>query len=91
MHSTEAPRSVILLDGSAVIVHGDAEEIHVPAIAVQTLERRFQMEVANAPAPLDHDELVDIIEQAIFETDTGLEAAMLAADRISTKSGTNNG
>lgn len=35
-----------------------------------------------------HDELVDIIEQAIFETGTGLEAAMLAADRIEAAAGT---
>ena len=28
------------------------------------------------------DELTDIIEQAIFETDTGLEAALLATERI---------
>jgi hypothetical protein len=29
------------------------------------------------------EELVDIIEQAIFETDTGLAAALLASERIS--------
>ena len=31
---------------------------------------------------LSEDELIDIIEQAIFETGTGLEAAVLAAERI---------
>lgn len=30
----------------------------------------------------DEGRLVDIIEQAIFETDTGLEAALLASERI---------
>jgi len=34
------------------------------------------------PEGLDVDVLTDIIEQAIFETGTGLEAAMLAAERI---------
>jgi hypothetical protein len=28
------------------------------------------------------NDLTDIIEQAIFETDTGLEAALLATERI---------
>lgn len=31
---------------------------------------------------IDPERLVDIIEQAIFETDTGLEAALLASERI---------
>lgn len=38
---------------------------------------------SDTPADgLDVEELTDIIEQAIFETDTGLAAAMLAAGRI---------
>ena len=37
---------------------------------------------AAAPQPLDVDTLTDIIEQAIFETDTALAAAVLASERI---------
>lgn len=40
------------------------------------------MPTTSDPTPPSHDELVDIIEQAIFETDTGLTAALLAAERI---------
>jgi hypothetical protein len=36
----------------------------------------------TAPTPLTAENLTDIIEQAIFETGTGLEAAMLASERI---------
>lgn len=37
---------------------------------------------AEAAQPIAAERLVDIIEQAIFETDTGLAAALLAAERI---------
>jgi hypothetical protein len=39
-------------------------------------------EALRALADLTDEMLVDIIEQAIFETDTGLAAALLASERI---------
>ncbi len=47
------------------------------------IERLYDILAIEAQAAtLDVDALVDIIEQAIFETGTGLEAAMLASERI---------
>lgn len=45
-------------------------------------EPQHMKQSANGCVTVNREQLVDIIEQAIFETDTGLEAALLAAERI---------
>lgn len=57
----------------------------VEAWSADWVELIVQAEAAQPAPALDAEELVDIIEQAIFETDTGLEAALLAADRIAAR------
>ena len=58
-----------------------------PAAFIAALEAQdppftvVPLDAARAAAP-EPGLLVDIIEQAIFETDTGLEAALLASERI---------
>ena len=53
-------------------------------------ERSSETPLRGEPS-LDVDALTDIIEQAIFETDTGLAAAILAADRIVARLGAEKG
>jgi hypothetical protein len=43
---------------------------------------RTQQPPMTDPRAALADEIVDIVEQAIFETDTGLAAALLVADRL---------
>jgi hypothetical protein len=69
--TTEAGRDLLALDRNSDGMRAAILAIEAEARAA---ERRAVIPSAN--------DLTDIIEQAIFETDTGLEAALLATERI---------